>query len=111
LDQAAAKLERADTMALQAKRSHVRKIAFATPFDHRNDMVGVPQTLSATEVPFGGCAAARVVTQLAEMDVSRNTIHAAERANSAISFKDFLSEVAGIGTQLPLVDAPIRAKR
>ena len=53
-------------------------------------MIGVPQTLSATEVPFSGCAATRGGTQLAEVDVSRNTIYAAERTDSAISFKDLL---------------------
>lgn len=74
-------------------------------------MVRVPQTLPAAEAPSGSCAAAGGATQLAEMDVSRNTIYAAERTDSAIPFKDFLSQIAGIGTQLPLVDAPIRAKR
>ena len=42
---------------------------------------------------------------------SGQAIHAARGADSAIAFQDFFAQIAGIGSETPLLHAPIRAKR
>jgi hypothetical protein len=54
----AANFKRLGAMALQAKGTHIRKVALPATFNDRDDMIGIPQAFSTAQVPLGGSAKA-----------------------------------------------------
>jgi hypothetical protein len=96
-------------VALQAKRAHVGKIAFASTFGHGHDVVGIPEVAPAAPVLFE-LAASRVV-QLTLVPAQRFGVQAASRADAVVAQEDLFAQVTGIGAQFPFVDACLRAKR
>src|ERR1022692_1278429 len=94
-------------VAFQAERAHVGEVAFASAFGDRHDVVGVPQVAAA---PVLLELAARGVVELALVLAEGFGVQAALRADAAIAQEDLFAQVAGIGSQFPLVDARVRAK-
>jgi len=90
-------------MALQTQRAHVGQIAFASAFGYGQDVIGVPQVFALAPILFE--IAARRVIQLALVFPQRLGVQAALRTHAAIPGEDLLSQIAGIGAQLPLAYA------
>ncbi len=92
----AAKFERAGAMALEAKSSHIGQVALATAFGYGNDVVRIPQTFSAAQIPSGSGATASASAESTEVDVSRGTIDAAKSTYAVVSLEDFFAQVSRI---------------
>ena len=97
------------SMAEQAQRAHVFKVAFAAARGHRHNVVGVPEVAPRAPVLFE--LAPRCVVQFALVLAQRFGIRAAQGADAAIAREDLLPQVAGIGAQLPFMHAGGAAKR
>lgn len=93
-------------MAFEAERAHVRKIALSAALRHRDNVIGVPETLTLTGPPFGNCGHAGCAAKTLQALVLRDAVDAANRADAAIAFEDALAQVAGVAAQTPLFDAP-----
>ena len=96
-------------MAPEAQGAHVGEVAFAAAFDDGYDVVGVPQVAAAAPLFFKAAAGGEV--ELAFVFAERFGVEAALRANAVVAGEDLLTEVGGIGAQLPLVDAGRTAER
>jgi len=74
-------------------------------------MIGVPERFSPSETPFGYGSDARCATQLLNPAPLGDAIDTANRADTAIAFKDAFAKMARIAAQLPFLYAPLRAER
>ena len=97
-------------MALKTERAHVRQITFSASFGYRNNVIRIPQRLPAAGAPFRLRFAARAAAQPPDMPKLRHAIQAAKDADPVVTSENLLPEVAGIGPQPPLLDAPVGAK-
>jgi len=100
-----------NAMAFQTQSSHVRQVALASALRDRQNMIGVPERLAPTETPFGYGSDARCAAQLLNPPPLGDAIDAADRAHTAIAFKDAVTQMAGVAAQLPFLYAPLRAER
>ena len=100
-------------MAEQAEGADVIQIALTATFTHGQDMVGVPETsaaghrLHAVEAKSRG---PRRPASAFESGIHRDTINLADRATSAITSKDLVTQIARISAKTPLVDAVVAAE-
>jgi hypothetical protein len=100
-------------MASQAEGADVLKIAFASSFDDRHDVVRIPQRFarSRAQAPEGekGCP----IGAAGESKITRrcNRIDSADRAYATVTFEYSLAEIGRLRAKLPLVHAERRAKR
>ena len=88
------------------------EVAFASPFRDWNDVVGIPQRTpkAILEIPFAEKPIAGFVVELQKMQPKRDGVEAAAGAYAFVPFEDLLAQIAGVGTQLPFVDAGLGAE-
>ena len=100
-------------MTLQAQRADVRKIAFAAALGHWQNVVGIPQAPASSrpDAPFGAGPCAGDTAHPFQMTPGGEAIHPADGAYAVVALQDSLPQVAGIGSDLPFLDAPFGAKR
>src|ERR1041385_6982341 len=100
-------------MAANAERSQVLEIALSAAFDHRNFVIGVPQTLACEppQPPTGKQFLTFGTTRSPQFEIRGDSIRAAERANTSIAQENLFANVPGIRAQTPLVHTPIRTER
>jgi hypothetical protein len=76
-------------MAFQAKRSYVLEITFSAAFDDGNDMIGVPEALSAgrsePESPFQSSLQAGRATQSLKVSPGCQTVDATLGAHASVA--------------------------
>lgn len=93
-------------VTLEAEGAHVGEVAFAAAFGNGDDVIGIPKSFSAAEIPASkGTSASGASEAFDVMKLSR-AIEAADGADAAIPFENALAEMAGIGAQLPFLNAP-----
>jgi hypothetical protein len=96
-------------MTLQAECPHIRQIALAAAFHHRDDVVGVPQVSPAAplllELP--PC----LVVEFPLVFPERLRVDPTQPAYAAIARAHLRAKIAGVGAPLPFVDARRAAKR
>jgi hypothetical protein len=99
-------------MAEEAERSHVREVALAAAFRHGHDVVCIPKRLPAAFAQSPGFQklAARSVVEFAEIAAQGYGIGGALGADAAVAREDLFAEIAGVGAQLPFMDAGLGAK-
>ena len=90
-------------VAFQAEGAHVVQAALAAAGGNGDDVVGVPEVAARAPVFFE--LAAGSVVELALVLAELLRIDAAQGADAAVAREDLLAEVAGVGAQLPFVDA------
>src|SRR5271157_285820 len=95
-------------MAHEAEGAHVGKVALAAAFHDGDNVVGVPQVMAAAPVLFELSTGGPVEFALGLPQGFG--VEAALRADAAIAREDPLAEIAGVGAQLPLIDAGVAAK-
>ncbi len=100
-------------MALQAKCPHVGKVALSPTFRNRYDVVGIPKRLPAffAKPPFFEKSASCREVQPAHVSPKRHRVCAAFGADSAIALQNFFAQIAGVGSEFPLVNAGTGTKR
>lgn len=98
------------TVALEAEGPHIGKVTFAPTFRNGQDVIGIPECLSAAKFPFGGGSKAGGSAQAQEAAKFRDAVDAANGADASIPVEYTFSQVAGIAAQLPLLDAPVGAE-
>jgi len=94
-------------MAFQTQSLHVRQVAFASSFRHRNDVMRVPKRLAAFETPIKRSLNSRRSAQSADSLELCQTIQAASSAYAMVALEDALPQMPGIAAQFPLLDAPV----
>jgi hypothetical protein len=108
--EALAELGRSLPVTEEAEGSEVVEVALATAFGHREDVVGVPQAaaggdgLHPVEVEAGDACCASGSLQCGE---GGDGVDLADGADTAIAGEYLVAEVAGIGTEAPLMDAVV----
>ncbi len=90
-------------VALQAEGAHVGEVALAAAFDHRQDVIGVPEVAAMAPLLFK--LPPGVEIELALVFTEALGVQAAGRADTAVPGKDLLPQIAGIGAELPFVHA------
>jgi hypothetical protein len=100
-------------VAGEAECAQVTKVAFTAAFDHRHNVVGIPQAtpVEAPEPPAAEQPQTVSAARALQLGIGRRGVSAARRANAAIALPDLIAQVSRIGAQAPLVDAPLRTKR
>ena len=104
-------------MALEAKGAHVPQVALATTFGHGDAVVGIPEGFAKAsfpvlgQVPFEEEFVAGSRVELEEMAAQFDSVDAALCADAFIAFENFLAKIAGVGAELPFVDAGVGAER
>src|ERR1700722_8233143 len=83
-------------VALQTESAHVAEVAFATAFDHRHDMIGIPQGFAAFQTPDGCGFQASNAAEATEVGVFDDAIGAAECADAFVAFEDAFTQMGGI---------------
>ena len=91
-------------VALQAERAHVGEIALAAAFGHRHDVVRVPEMPARRPTPSRRRGARRSPACACRLR-SASVSGAADRADALVALEHLLAQVAGVGAQLPGVDA------
>ena len=91
------------SVALEAERAHVGEGAFAAAFGDGEDVVGVPEITAGAPVFFE--LAAGAVVEYAFVFAEGFGVDAALGADAPVAGEDLGAEVAGVGAELPLVDA------
>ena len=99
-------------MAFETQGPHIRKIALASPFRDRDNMIGVPQrpAEAVLEVPFTQEPVAGFVVQLKKMQPQRDRIDATAGAYTFVPLEDPFAQISGIGAEFPLIDAIVGTK-
>jgi len=95
-------------VAHDAEGSHVSEVALTAAGSDGDDVVGIPEMAPKAPILFELLAG--LVVEFALIFAQLLGIDAAERADSSIAGKDLLAQVAGIGAELPFVDARVAAK-
>jgi hypothetical protein len=83
-------------MAFEAESAHVGQVALAAAFSHGDDVVGIPESFPAVEIPASERASARGATQALDVVKLRGAIEPADGADAAVAFEHALAEVAGV---------------
>lgn len=94
-------------VTLQAERAHVGEVAFSAAFGNGDDVIGIPESFSAAEIPRGESAGARGTPQAFDVVKLSRAIEAANGADAAVALKNPLPQMARIAAQLPFFDAPL----
>src|SRR4051794_4280161 len=99
-------------MAANTQRTQILKIALSAAFDYRDLVIGVPETLSCEppQPPSGKQFLTLGSTRLPQFAIRRDSIGAADCANTGIAQQNLIAKVAGISAQTPLVHTPIRTE-
>ena len=99
-------------MAFQAQRPDIGEIALAATLGNRRDVVGIPQAGSPQILQAQVAQHADSLRCPEPLDAAPlgDGVHSAGGADPFIAFKYLVPEVSRIGTQAPLVNAPIRAE-
>jgi hypothetical protein len=100
-------------MAGQAKGAEVVEIALAAAFRYGNDVVGVPKRaarVNGLHTPEGEGLGTGLTAAALELGVDGDGLGGAQRADAAVAGEDLVAEIAGIGTQPPLVHAVVGAE-
>jgi len=84
-------------MTFKTECAHVGQVAFTPTFNHRHNMVRVPQGFSAAESPAGKGASAGWASQPLNVAEQCVTIQAADLADASIPLKNTIAEMTGIG--------------
>jgi hypothetical protein len=102
-----------DAMAAQAEGADVGEVAFATAFDDGHDVIGVPERFARTsaEAPMREERGAAGPSGEAQLAGSSDGVDAAIGADAAIALEYLFANIGGLGAELPLVNAELRAKR
>lgn len=101
-----------DAVAPQAERAHVRQVALAATLGDGDDVIGIPEALAAwRNVALAAHRLLHGPALVADAPHQGDGVEAAEGADTAIAGENLVAQVAGIGAQLPLVDAVIAAER
>jgi len=100
-------------VAEQAQGADVLQIAFASAFYHRNNVSRVPKRFSANPLQSPTCEQLLPVrpARSLQVEIGGAAINTANRADALIASEYLLAQVAGVGTQTPFMDAPVRAER
>src|SRR5258707_11761481 len=98
----------AGPVAAQTQRAHVRQVALAAALRYRKNVVGVPEMPSMAPLFFELAAGGPV--ELALVLPHGFGVKAAHSADTAVAREDLLAQVAGVGSQLPFVNAVGAAK-
>ena len=94
-------------MAPQAECAHICEIALSAAFRYGKNMVRVPEGFAAAFAKspvFQETASGRVV-ETAHVAAQRGGVGLALRADTFVTFENFIAQVTGIGSQFPFVDA------
>jgi len=100
-------------VAEQAEGADIIQIAFSSALCHRDDMIGVPQCSSTDPLQTPAREQLLPVDPARPLQVmiSRPAIDPANGTDSVVAGQHLLTQVARVGSQTPLVDAPFRAER
>jgi hypothetical protein len=93
-------------MAAQAERTDVFKIAFATAFRNRQDVIRIPQRPAADsfQAPVSKEFLPPRIFGSLESNVGLHGVGPAEHAHSLVTQEDLLTQVPGVRAQTPLVN-------
>lgn len=93
-------------MAAEAERTDVFKIAFATAFRNRQDVIRIPQRPAADsfQAPVSKEFLPPRIFGSLESNVGLHGVGPAEHAYSLVTQEDLLTQVPGVGAQTPLVN-------
>jgi hypothetical protein len=98
-------------VAPEAKGSKVGQIAFASSFRNRKDVIRIPEAPpSGMPIQLGAQGFAFASGHKLETSVKLDRVQAANGADSAITRQYPVTEVPGVRSQPPLVDALIVAE-
>jgi hypothetical protein len=97
-------------MALQAQSAHVREVAFAATFAHRNNVIGIPKRLSAAHLPAFAGLEARRSSKASDAVPLGDTIDPAGGADASIAFKNSFPKMSRIAAQSPFLNTEIGAE-
>ena len=99
-------------MTTQAEGANVVEVAFASAFGDGENVVGVPQAFPCAplESPVGEQRSTPGGTGIAELAGGCDGINPATGADATVALEDLLTEIRGLGAQLPLVDTILRAE-
>lgn len=99
-------------VALQAKRSHIREVALPSAFRHRQNVVGIPERLSAAfgKTPLFQKPPPRRIVQAPHVPPQSDGVNAAPCANPGIAVEHAFPQVARIRAQPPFMNAGLRTK-
>ena len=97
----------------QAKGTEIVQIALTTAFSDWKDVVGIPKGAAGgnrLHTPERERLVASFAAAALELGVGCDGIGAAGLADAVVTGEDQVAEVAGVGTQTPLVDAVVRTE-
>jgi len=99
-------------MAEKTQRAQVLKVALSAALHDGQDMIGIPQCLSREplESPFSEKPQAMGPTRASQFPIGSAGIDSADRADAPVPLENLFAKVAGVRTEAPFVDAPIRTK-
>lgn len=106
-----AQLFAAQTVTFEAQSAHIRKVAFSAAIDDRDDVIGIPEGLSALHFPLAARFGSGRASQSLHPAQLGDAVEAAHRADTLISLEYAVAEVTRIAAKLPFFDAPIGAER
>ena len=111
LTPATAQLRGSQSVTLQTEGAHVGEIALSTALDNWNEVIGIPQMTAVAPILFE--LPAGIVIEFALVAADGLGVEAALRADAVVAGEDLLTQIAGVGAQLPLVDtgSPQKVKR
>jgi hypothetical protein len=83
----------------------------AAAFRNRHNMIGIPERFASAQTPSGDGFSPGSASEALDVVVLGETIGSANRAHAAVPFENPVAQMAGVATQTPLLNAPIRAER
>ena len=95
------------SMATQAEGADVVQVALPAAFRHRQNVIGIPQTLAhpRVESPMAHQGRPCVAASSLQLAMLFDRVEAAMRADAAVSLQYLLAQITWLGSQLPFVDA------
>jgi hypothetical protein len=110
--QALAQLERHAAMANHAQRAQIVQVAFAAAFDHRKNVIGIPQRAAgeAFQSPLFQELEFVQASCALQLEVAGVSVDTARLADAAVARENLIAKIAGVGTELPLMDAEVGAE-
>jgi hypothetical protein len=100
-------------MTEQAESANIVEITLAATLCYRQNMIRVPETLpdASQKAPVGHQFGAFFAARVAQGPEFLHGIDAAPRAYAFVAEKDLFTQIGGLRSELPLVNAKLRAKR
>lgn len=100
-------------MTPQAKRADVLEVALTSAFDHRNDVIGIPQGFAraGAQTPVHQERCTMWSAGIAKLSSRDDGIGSTYSADATIAFKDSFTEISGLGAQFPLMHAELGTER